>query len=140
MCVCGSLVVVVTNGPPPSFGEIHSIRVLSERRCAFINYTRKKAAEAAYTAMKVGIGWGALFQGVPRSLKGAGDGAGSLRAVPVLGLAPSCIHPCPCVDSDSSSHLVLCQEAELEGSRLVLQLKHPSHATPSPWQHPGRPQ
>ncbi|XP_064007366.1 tetratricopeptide repeat protein 31 isoform X2 [Pogoniulus pusillus] len=65
------------------FGEIHSIRVLSERRCAFINYTRKKAAEAAYAAMK---------------------------------------------------------EAELEGSRLVLQLKHPSHATPSPWQHPGRPQ
>ncbi|NXF95025.1 TTC31 protein, partial [Eubucco bourcierii] len=61
------------------FGEIHSIRMLSERRCAFINYTQKKAAEAAYAAMK---------------------------------------------------------EAELEGSRLVLQLKHPSHATPSPWQHP----
>ncbi|XP_040412036.1 tetratricopeptide repeat protein 31 isoform X2 [Cygnus olor] len=27
-------------------------------------------------------------------------------------------------------------DADLEGSRLVLQLKHPSHATPSPWQRP----
>ncbi|CAN0024326.1 unnamed protein product, partial [Bubo scandiacus] len=61
------------------FGEIRFIRVLPERHCAFINYTRKKAAEAAYTAM---------------------------------------------------------QDAELEGSRLALQLKHPSHATPSPRRHP----
>ncbi|XP_068005441.1 tetratricopeptide repeat protein 31 isoform X2 [Melanerpes formicivorus] len=71
------------------FGEIRFIRMLPERRCAFVNYTQKKAAEEAYAAMK---------------------------------------------------------EAELEGSRLVLQLKHPSHATPPPWQHPavgaspGRPQ
>ncbi|NWX10654.1 STIP1 protein, partial [Caloenas nicobarica] len=28
------------------------------------------------------------------------------------------------------------QDAELEGSRLVLQLKHPSHATPAPRRHP----
>ncbi|NXN14445.1 TTC31 protein, partial [Indicator maculatus] len=61
------------------FGEIRFIRMLPERRCAFVNYTQKKAAEEAYTAMK---------------------------------------------------------ETELEGSRLVLQLKHPSHATPPPWQHP----
>ncbi|NWY55629.1 TTC31 protein, partial [Chionis minor] len=60
------------------FGEIRFIRMLPERRCAFINYTRKAAAEAAYTEM---------------------------------------------------------QDAELEGSRLVLQLKHPSHATPSPRWH-----
>ncbi|PKU46780.1 tetratricopeptide repeat protein 31 isoform x1 [Limosa lapponica baueri] len=60
------------------FGEIHSIRMLPERRCAFINYTQKAAAEAAYVAK---------------------------------------------------------QDAEVEGSRLVLQLKHPSHATPSPRWH-----
>ncbi|XP_074891234.1 tetratricopeptide repeat protein 31 isoform X3 [Buteo buteo] len=60
------------------FGQIRFIRMLPERRCAFINYTRKKAAEAAYAAM---------------------------------------------------------QDAEVEGSRLALQLKHPSHATPSPRQH-----
>ncbi|NXP53065.1 TTC31 protein, partial [Heliornis fulica] len=57
------------------FGEIHFIRMLPERRCAFINYTHKAAAEAAYVAM---------------------------------------------------------QDTEMEGSRVVLQLKHPSHATPSP--------
>ncbi|NXY79940.1 TTC31 protein, partial [Glareola pratincola] len=60
------------------FGEIRFIRMLPERRCAFINYTRKVAAEAAYVAM---------------------------------------------------------QDAEVEGSRLALQLKHPSHATPSPRWH-----
>ncbi|XP_059674033.1 uncharacterized protein LOC132317095 [Gavia stellata] len=61
------------------FGEIRFIRMLLERRCAFVNYTQKKAAEAAYVAM---------------------------------------------------------QDAEVEGSRLVLQLKHPSHATPAPRPHP----
>ncbi|KAM7113065.1 tetratricopeptide repeat protein 31 isoform 2-T2 [Ciconia maguari] len=61
------------------FGEIRFIRMLPERRCAFINYTQKKAAEMAYVAM---------------------------------------------------------QDAEVEGSRLALQLKHPSHATPSPRRHP----
>ncbi|NXT58494.1 TTC31 protein, partial [Pluvianellus socialis] len=60
------------------FGEIRFIRMLPERRCAFINYARKAAAEAAYAEM---------------------------------------------------------QDAELEGSRLMLQLKHPSHATPSPRWH-----
>ncbi|NXA24665.1 TTC31 protein, partial [Ibidorhyncha struthersii] len=60
------------------FGEIRFIRMLPERRCAFINYTHKAAAEAAYVAM---------------------------------------------------------QDAEVEGSRLALQLKHPSHATPSPRWH-----
>ncbi|NWI33270.1 TTC31 protein, partial [Sula dactylatra] len=61
------------------FGEIRFIRMLPERRCAFINYAQKKAAETAYAAM---------------------------------------------------------QDAEVEGSRLVLQLKHPCHATPSPQRHP----
>ncbi|NXP12387.1 TTC31 protein, partial [Thinocorus orbignyianus] len=60
------------------FGEIRFIRILPERRCAFVNYTRKVAAEAAYVAM---------------------------------------------------------QDVEVEGSRLMLQLKHPSHATPSPCWH-----
>ncbi|XP_037245035.1 tetratricopeptide repeat protein 31 isoform X2 [Falco rusticolus] len=62
------------------FGEIRFIRMLPERRCAFINYTQKVAAEAAYAAM---------------------------------------------------------QDVEVEGSRLTLQLKHPSHATPSPRWQPG---
>ncbi|XP_031443926.1 tetratricopeptide repeat protein 31 isoform X3 [Phasianus colchicus] len=61
------------------FGQIQSIRLLPEKRCAFINFHQKAAAEAAYGAM--------------------------------LG-------------------------ADLEGCRLVLQLKHPSHATPPPRQRP----
>ncbi|NXX22002.1 TTC31 protein, partial [Podargus strigoides] len=61
------------------FGEIRFIRMLPAQRCAFVNYRRKAAAEAAYGAM---------------------------------------------------------QDAEVEGSRLVLQLKHPSHATPAPRRHP----
>ncbi|XP_048797686.1 tetratricopeptide repeat protein 31 isoform X3 [Lagopus muta] len=61
------------------FGQIQSIRLLPEKRCAFINFHQKAAAEAAYGAM--------------------------------LG-------------------------AELEGCRLALQLKHPSHATPPPRQRP----
>ncbi|XP_035170354.1 tetratricopeptide repeat protein 31-like isoform X2 [Oxyura jamaicensis] len=61
------------------FGQIQSIRMLPGKRCAFINFKQKAAAEAAYEDML---------------------------------------------------------DADLEGSRLVLQLKHPSHATPSPWQHP----
>ncbi|NWR64209.1 TTC31 protein, partial [Bucorvus abyssinicus] len=60
------------------FGEIRFIRLLPGRHCAFVNFARKKAAEAAFTAM---------------------------------------------------------QDAELEDARLLLQLKHPSHATPSPRQH-----
>ncbi|NXD87731.1 TTC31 protein, partial [Halcyon senegalensis] len=69
----------VLQGAFGRFGEIRFIRLLPGRHCAFVNYVRKKAAEAAYAAM---------------------------------------------------------QDAELEGSRLLLQLKHPSHATPSPLQHP----
>nr|XP_038034808.1 tetratricopeptide repeat protein 31 isoform X2 [Anas platyrhynchos] len=61
------------------FGKIQSIRMLPGKRCAFINFKQKAAAEAAYEDML---------------------------------------------------------DADLEGSRLVLQLKHPSHATPSPWQRP----
>ncbi|XP_071609133.1 tetratricopeptide repeat protein 31 isoform X2 [Heliangelus exortis] len=61
------------------FGEISFIRMLPRRRCAFLNYTRKEGAEAAYAAL---------------------------------------------------------QDTELEGIKLVLQLKHPSHATPSPHWHP----
>lgn len=61
------------------FGKIQSIRMLPGKRCAFINFKQKTAAEAAYEDML---------------------------------------------------------DADLEGSRLVLQLKHPSHATPSPWQRP----
>ncbi|NXG76114.1 TTC31 protein, partial [Baryphthengus martii] len=68
----------VLQGAFRRFGEIRFIRLLPGRRCAFVNYEQKKAAEAAYAAM---------------------------------------------------------QDAQLEGSRLLLQLKHPSHATPSPLQH-----
>ncbi|NWT90132.1 TTC31 protein, partial [Lanius ludovicianus] len=57
------------------FGEIHSMRLLPGRRCAFINFSRKAEAEEAYRAM---------------------------------------------------------QGATVEGSKLLLQLKHPSHATPAP--------
>ncbi|NXC34186.1 TTC31 protein, partial [Campylorhamphus procurvoides] len=57
------------------FGEIHSVRMLPRRRCAFINFCGKVAAEEAYRAM---------------------------------------------------------QGATVEGSELVLQLKHPAHATPAP--------
>ncbi|NXS61827.1 TTC31 protein, partial [Brachypteracias leptosomus] len=69
----------VLQGAFGRFGEIRFIRLLPGRHCAFVNFARKKAAEAAYKAM---------------------------------------------------------QDVELEGSRLVLQLKHPSHATPSPLRHP----
>ncbi|XP_032775937.1 tetratricopeptide repeat protein 31 isoform X2 [Strigops habroptila] len=34
------------------FGELRSIRMLPERRCAFLNYTCKEAAEAAFEAMR----------------------------------------------------------------------------------------
>ncbi|XP_061214492.1 uncharacterized protein LOC133214975 [Neopsephotus bourkii] len=34
------------------FGDIQSIRMLPERRCAFLNYTCKEAAEAAFEAMR----------------------------------------------------------------------------------------
>ncbi|NXK51112.1 TTC31 protein, partial [Chauna torquata] len=61
------------------FGQIHSIRMLPGKHCAFINFKQKAAAEAAYVAML---------------------------------------------------------DADLEGSRLALQLKHPSHATPPPRQRP----
>ncbi|KAG6920765.1 tetratricopeptide repeat domain 31, partial [Chelydra serpentina] len=40
------------------FGPIHSVRMLPEKYCAFINYTRKEAAEAAYTALQVRPGLG----------------------------------------------------------------------------------
>lgn len=58
-----------------AFGPIHSVRMLPEKYCAFINYTKKEAAEAAYAAL---------------------------------------------------------QGAEVEGTKFVLQLKHPDHATPAP--------
>lgn len=57
------------------FGPIHSVRLLPEKFCAFINYSSKEAAEAAYAAL---------------------------------------------------------QGAEVEGTKFVLQLKHPDHATPPP--------
>ncbi|XP_068800097.1 tetratricopeptide repeat protein 31 isoform X3 [Struthio camelus] len=57
------------------FGQIRFIRMLPEKHCAFINFTQKASAEAAYRTM--------------------------------LG-------------------------ADMEGTKLVLQLKHPSHATPPP--------
>ncbi|CAM2113772.1 unnamed protein product [Caretta caretta] len=58
-----------------AYGPIHSVRMLPEKYCAFINYTKKEAAEAAYAAL---------------------------------------------------------QGAEVEGTKFVLQLKHPDHATPAP--------
>ncbi|KAM3831515.1 tetratricopeptide repeat protein 31 isoform 2-T2 [Vipera latastei] len=57
------------------FGPIDSIRCLPHKSCAFINYSRKEAAEAAYAAL----------QGI-----------------------------------------------EVEGRKLLLQLKHPAHATAAP--------
>ncbi|NXA56781.1 TTC31 protein, partial [Nothocercus julius] len=60
------------------FGQIRFIRVLPERRCAFVNFAQKEAAEAAYRTM---------------------------------------------LDQD------------MQGTRLALQLKHPSHATPPPGRH-----
>lgn len=57
------------------FGPIDSIRRLPRKFCAFINYTCREAAEAAYAAL---------------------------------------------------------QGAEVEGCKLVLQLKHPAHATAPP--------
>ncbi|XP_066041263.1 tetratricopeptide repeat protein 31 [Chamaea fasciata] len=57
------------------FGEIRSVRLLPGRRCAFINFSGKLEAEAAFRAM---------------------------------------------------------QGATVEGSKVLLQLKHPVHATPAP--------
>ncbi|XP_029140993.1 tetratricopeptide repeat protein 31 [Protobothrops mucrosquamatus] len=57
------------------FGPIDSIRCLPHKSCAFVNYSRKEAAEAAYAAL---------------------------------------------------------QGAEVEGCKLLLQLKHPAHATAAP--------
>ncbi|XP_039189792.1 tetratricopeptide repeat protein 31 isoform X2 [Crotalus tigris] len=57
------------------FGPIHSIRCLPHKSCAFVNYSRKEAAEAAYAAL---------------------------------------------------------QGTEVEGRKLLLQLKHPAHATAAP--------
>ncbi|XP_062837993.1 tetratricopeptide repeat protein 31 isoform X2 [Anolis carolinensis] len=62
------------------FGPIASIRCLPRRFCAFINYTRREAAEAAFVAL---------------------------------------------------------QNIEVEGNKIVLQLKHPVHATPPPIKTPG---
>ncbi|XP_042322875.1 tetratricopeptide repeat protein 31 isoform X2 [Sceloporus undulatus] len=62
------------------FGPIDSIRRLPKRFCAFINYTRQEAAEAAYAAL---------------------------------------------------------QGFDMGGIKLVLQLKHPVHATPPPTKAPG---
>ncbi|XP_062991909.1 tetratricopeptide repeat protein 31 isoform X2 [Elgaria multicarinata webbii] len=61
------------------FGPIDSIRQLPRKSCAFVNYSRREAAEAAYAAL----------QGV-----------------------------------------------EVDGSKLLLQLKHPVHATPPPTKAP----
>ncbi|XP_056345270.1 tetratricopeptide repeat protein 31 isoform X2 [Oenanthe melanoleuca] len=57
------------------FGEIHSVRLLPRRHCAFINFCGKAEAEEAFRAM---------------------------------------------------------QGATVEGTKLLLQLKHPAHATPAP--------
>ncbi|XP_053110556.1 tetratricopeptide repeat protein 31 [Hemicordylus capensis] len=62
------------------FGPIDSIRRLPRKFCAFVNYTRREAAEEAYKAL---------------------------------------------------------QGAEVEGARLLLQLKHPVHATPAPAKAPS---
>ncbi|XP_067324555.1 tetratricopeptide repeat protein 31 isoform X2 [Anolis sagrei] len=62
------------------FGPIASIRRLPQRFCAFVNYTRREAAEAAFAAL---------------------------------------------------------QNVEVEGNKIVLQLKHPVHATPPPVKAPG---
>lgn len=64
------------------FGPIDSIRRLPRRFCAFVNYTSKEAAEAAFRAL---------------------------------------------------------QGMEVEGSKFLLQLKHPVHATPVPTKAPSSP-
>ncbi|KAJ1212013.1 hypothetical protein NDU88_007359 [Pleurodeles waltl] len=56
------------------FGAIHTIRILQDRTCAFVNYQSKESAEAAFSAL---------------------------------------------------------QGAEVEGTKFVLQLRHPDHATPT---------
>lgn len=80
--------------------------MLPGKRCAFINFKQKTAAEAAYEDMLV-------------STRPGG---------PLLGPAPT--------GAAAAPMSLPRQDADLEGSRLVLQLKHPSHATPSPWQRP----
>lgn len=64
------------------FGAIHSVRILYDRTCAFVNFPSKEAAEAAFSAL---------------------------------------------------------QGAEVEGTRFVLQLRHPDHATPTLAATSGRP-
>ncbi|XP_078534910.1 tetratricopeptide repeat protein 31 isoform X2 [Lissotriton helveticus] len=64
------------------FGAIHSVRILYDRTCAFVNFPSKEAAEAAFSAL---------------------------------------------------------QGAEVEGTKLVLQLRHPDHATPTVAATSGRP-
>lgn len=108
--------------------------MLPERRCAFINYTQKAAAEAAYAGMQVSQWW-APCRGAPQPLRGQRRGGRQCQVwdvgVPALGTPP----PTLSLSLPLLSSLSLPQDAEVEGSRLVLQLKHPSHATPAPRWH-----
>lgn len=85
------------------------MRLLPGRRCAFINFSGKAEAEEAFRAMQVS--WGGLW--VP------------LHPRVALG------HPVPTGDCPSGSSFCP-QGATVEGSKLLLQLKHPVHATPAP--------
>lgn len=55
---CGLSVGRAPETPPRRFGKIQSIRMLPGKRCAFINFKQKAAAEAAYEDMLVSTGPG----------------------------------------------------------------------------------
>lgn len=55
---CGLSVGQAPETPPRRFGQIQSIRMLPGKRCAFINFKQKTAAEAAYEDMLVSTGLG----------------------------------------------------------------------------------
>ncbi|XP_050177269.1 tetratricopeptide repeat protein 31 isoform X2 [Myiozetetes cayanensis] len=70
------------------FGEIRSVRMLPGRRCAFINFCGKAAAEAAFGAMQVS--WGGMRGPPPWGCPGTPLPAGPVpvRAPPVPRVPP----------------------------------------------------
>uniref|UniRef100_A0A670JK95 RRM domain-containing protein n=1 Tax=Podarcis muralis TaxID=64176 RepID=A0A670JK95_PODMU len=97
------------------FGPIDSIRCLPRRFCAFVNYTCREAAEEAYVALQV--------RRSPPSLRG--------ESIAFSCPPPSCGH--------KGSSVFPSQGVEVRGCHLVLQLKHPVHATPPLAKAPGAP-
>ncbi|XP_069712821.1 tetratricopeptide repeat protein 31 isoform X2 [Phaenicophaeus curvirostris] len=74
------------------FGEIRSLRTLPGRHCAFINFSKKKAAEAAYAAMQAAELGGCRLalqlkhpsHATPAPTRDPGRGTGAATAQPVL--------------------------------------------------------